>query len=98
MSTNILIRPIITEKATFDAEENNRYGFIVDKAANKVEIRKAVEAQYNVQVEAVNTMNYLGKNMRRYTKAGIIDGRRSDYKKAVVTVKDGDLIDFYAAL
>ena len=98
MSSNILIRPIITEKATLDAEDNNRYGFVVRKTANKVEIRKAVEQQYNVQVEAVNTMNYLGKSRRRYTKTGLVDGKKNDFKKAVVTVKSGEVIDFYAEL
>jgi len=98
MSYSILVRPIITEKATFDSEENNRYGFIVDKRANKVEIRKAIEELYSVQVESVNTMNYLGKSKRRMTKAGVIDGRRSDFKKAVVTVKAGEVIDLYSEL
>ena len=98
MSYSILVRPIITEKATFDSEENNRYGFIVDKRANKVEIRKAIEELYSVQVESVNTMNYLGKSKRRFTKAGVIDGRRSDFKKAVITVKAGEVIDLYSEL
>ncbi len=98
MSRNVLIKPIITEKMSKDAELNNRYGFIVDRNANKVEIKKAVKAMYNVEVTGVNTMNYAGKARRRNTKSAILSGRTSAFKKAVVFVADGDAIDFFADL
>ncbi|KWW29490.1 MAG: large subunit ribosomal protein L23 [bacterium P3] len=74
----------------------NRYGFIVVKDANKIEIKKAVEAFYNVKVIDVNTMNYSGKRKSRYTKAGFISGRTNAFKKAIVTLAEGDTIDFYS--
>lgn len=74
----------------------NRYGFIVDKRANKIEIKKAVENFYNVKVVDVNTMNYAGKSKNRYTKAGFIQGRTNAFKKAIVTLAQGDVIDFYS--
>ena len=75
---------------------HNRYGFVVDKRANKVEIKKAVEAFYNVKVMDVNTMNYSGKVKARYTKAGYLVGRTNAYKKAIVTLAPGHEIDFYS--
>jgi large subunit ribosomal protein L23 len=93
---SIIIKPIVTEKATLLTEKLNRYSFKVNKDANKIQIKKAVEAAYNVTVVDVNTSNVSGKNKTRYTKAGIIKGATSDYKKAVVTLKEGDLIDFYS--
>ena len=93
---SIIIKPIVTEKATLLTEKLNRYSFKVNKDANKIQIRKAVEAAYNVTVVDVNTSIVRGKNKTRYTKAGIIKGATSDYKKAVVTLKEGDLIDFYS--
>ena len=92
----IIIKPIVTEKATLLTEKLNRYSFKVNKDANKIQIKKAVEAAYNVTVVDVNTSIVRGKNKTRYTKAGIIKGATSDYKKAVVTLKEGDLIDFYS--
>lgn len=77
---------------------NNRYGFIVDKRANKIEIKKAVESFYNVKVLDVNTMNYSGKVKSRYTKAGFIQGRTNAYKKAIVTLAANDTIDFYSSI
>ncbi len=77
---------------------HNRYGFVVDKRANKIEIKKAVEAFYNVKVVDVNTMNYSGKVKSRYTKAGFIVGRTNAFKKAIVTLAEGDTIDFYASI
>ncbi len=91
----IIIRPIITEKMTADSEKFNRYGFIVDPKANKIEIAKAVKEMYGVSVERVNTMNYAGKKKSRYTKAGVISGKTKAYKKAVVVVAEGESIDFY---
>ena len=89
----ILIKPILTEKMTIQL---NRYGFIVDRRANKLQVKEAVEQMYNVIVVDVNTMNYRGKTKSRYTKAGMIVGRTNHYKKAIVTLKNGDKIDFYS--
>lgn len=91
----IIIRPIITEKMTADSEKYNRYGFIVNPKANKIEIAKAVKEMYGVSVEKVNTMNYAGKKKSRYTKAGVISGKTNAYKKAIVVVAEGESIDFY---
>ena len=92
----ILIKPIVTEKMTIQGEKLNRYGFIVDREANKLEIKAAVEQMYNVTVADVNTMNYHGKRKSRYTKAGMLTGRANHYKKAIVTLAGEDKIDFYA--
>ena len=92
----VLIKPILTEKMTVQGEKLNRYGFVVDRRANKVQIRTAVEQMYDVKVTDVNTMNYLGKAKSRYTKSGLLVGRANHYKKAVVTLKEGDRIDFYS--
>ena len=93
---NILIKPIITEKATRDAEDNNRYGFVVNTKANKVEIKKAVESAYGVSVTTVRTMNVRPDRRTRNTKTGIQVGKTNAYKKAIVQVAEGDTIDFYA--
>ena len=92
----ILIKPIVTEKMTIQGEKLNRYGFIVDREANKLQIKAAVEQAYNVTVADVNTVNYHGKRKSRYTKAGMLKGRTNHYKKAIVTVAGEDRIDFYA--
>ncbi len=93
----IIIKPLVTEKMTNISEKmNNRFGFIVRPGANKLEIKNEVEALYNVTVIDVNTIRYSGKNKSRYTKAGIINGRTNAYKKAIVTLKDGETIDFYS--
>ena len=92
----ILIKPIVTEKMTAETEKYNRYGFIVDKDANKLQIKSAVEQMYNVTVKDVNTINYHGKRKSRYTKAGMLTGRTNHYKKAYVTLAGEDKIDFYA--
>jgi large subunit ribosomal protein L23 len=92
----ILIKPVITEKMTGLGEKLNRYGFIVDRKANKIQIKKAVEDYYGVDVLAVNTLNYSGKEKSRFTKAGVIAGRTSAYKKAIVTLAAGETIDFYS--
>ncbi|MCD8282966.1 MAG: 50S ribosomal protein L23 [Prevotella sp.] len=92
-----IIKPLVTEKMTHITEKrNNRYGFVVRPEANKLQIRKEVEDLYKVSVVDVNTMNYAGKRSRRYTKAGLIRGSKIAYKKAIVTLKDGDVIDFYS--
>lgn len=93
----ILIKPILTEKQTMISEKfPNRYGFRVAPSANKVEIKQAIEELYGVKVESVNTINYNGKRKSRYTKAGIISGKTSAYKKAIVTLKEGESIDFFS--
>jgi large subunit ribosomal protein L23 len=91
-----LVKPILTEKMTAQGEKLNRYGFIVDPRANKLQIRTAIEQMYNVVITDVNTMNYMGKAKSRYTKAGLLTGRNNNFKKAIVTLKDGDKIDFYS--
>jgi large subunit ribosomal protein L23 len=92
---SILIKPIITEKATADAEVNNRYGFVVNPKANKIEIKKAVETTYGVSVEKVRTLNVRPDRKTRYTKTGIQTGKTNAFKKAIVQVAEGDTIDFY---
>ena len=92
-----IIKPLVTEKQTKITEKNpSRYGFIVRPEANKLQIKKEVEALYNVPVVDVNTLRYAGKRSSRYTKAGLIKGQKNAFKKAIVTVKDGDTIDFYS--
>jgi large subunit ribosomal protein L23 len=93
---NILIKPIITEKATNDSELNNRYTFQVNVKSNKVEIKKAVEAAYGVSVEKVRTINVRPDRSTRYTKAGIQHGKTNAVKKAIVQLADGESIDLYA--
>ena len=92
---SVIIKPIITEKITKEGEIFNRFGFVVDKKANKVEIKKAIESAYGVSVIAVNTMNYRADRSVKYTKSGLISGKTNAYKKAVVQVKEGETIDFY---
>jgi large subunit ribosomal protein L23 len=94
----ILIKPIITEKMTAQGEKLNRYGFVVARTANKVEIRQAVEKMYNVKVAAVNTQQYNGKVKTRNTTRGVAIGRVNRGKKAIVTLKAGETIDFYASI
>ena len=81
---------------TVQGEKLNRYGFIVDREANKLQIKAAVEQMYNVSVASVNTLNYHGKKKSRFTKAGVLRGRMNHYKKAYVTLAGDDKIDFYA--
>ena len=92
----IIVKPLVTEKMTAITEKFNRFGFIVRPEANKLEVKKEVEALYNVTVVEVNTMRYAGKNKSRYTRSGIINGRTNAFKKAIVTLKEGDTIDFYS--
>ena len=92
----MIVKPLVTEKMTKLTEKLNRFGFIVRPEANKLEIKSEIEALYNVTVVSVNTMNYDGKNKTRYTKSGLIRGRKNAYKKAIVTLKDGYTIDFYS--
>lgn len=92
----VIIKPIVTEKMTQLTEKLNRYGFRVNPDANKLQIKQAVEEMYNVTVTDVNTANYDGKKKSRYTKSGLLTGKTSAFKKAIVTLKDGETIDFYS--
>jgi len=94
---SILRKPLITEKVS-TLNESGKYGFIVDRDANKVQIKNEVERMYGVTVESVNTMRYQGKLKTRYTKSKVVSGRTAGYKKAIVTVKDGEVIDFYSGI
>ena len=91
-----IIKPLVTEKMTGITEKLNQFGFIVRPEANKLQIKAEVEALYNVNVVSVNTMRYAGKNKSRYTKAGLLKGRTNAYKKAIVTLKEGETIYFYS--
>jgi large subunit ribosomal protein L23 len=93
---SIILKPIITEKMTHMGEKLNRYGFLVDRKANKLQIRDAIKELYGVDAVEVNTMIYSGKNKSRFTKGGVITGRTSAYKKAIVTLAKGETIDFYS--
>ena len=93
---NIIKKPIITEKMTNQSEKYNRFAFVVDRKSNKIEIKKAVEEMYDVVVDSVRTMVCIGKKRVRGTKSGMIQGRTSTYKKAIVTLAEGDSIDFYS--
>jgi large subunit ribosomal protein L23 len=95
---SIIEKPVITEKMTAQGDKLNRYGFVVAKTANKVQIKNAVEKLYGVTVNAVNTQNYLGKVKTRNTTKGIAIGRVNQHKKAIVTLKAGETIDFYASI
>jgi large subunit ribosomal protein L23 len=92
---SVLKKPLVTEKVSA-LNEKGKYGFIVDINANKVEIKQAVEKQYGVTVQDVNTMSVMGKLKTRYTKAGVLAGRKPNYKKAIVTLAQGEVIDFYS--
>jgi large subunit ribosomal protein L23 len=91
---SILKSPLVTEKVSA-LNEKGKYGFIVEGTANRIEIKNAVEKMYGVNVENVNTINVLGKKKTRFTKAGTLSGRKPDYKKAIVTLAQGEVIDFY---
>ena len=95
---SVLIKPIITEKMTAESELYNRYGFIVEPQANKIQIKEAVEAAYGVSVKKVRTMNYGPTRKSRYTKTGVQHGKTNAIKKAIVDVAEGDIIDFYSNL
>ena len=92
-----IIKPLITEKMTKITDKfPNRYGFIVRPDANKLQIKKEVEDMYQVIVVDVNTCRYAGKRMSRYTRAGLVKGQKNAFKKAIVTLKEGETIDFYS--
>jgi large subunit ribosomal protein L23 len=92
----ILLKPIVTEKMTEQTEKLNRYGFIVDVKASKDQIKSAIEDMYDVKVVSVNTLRYEGKKKSRFTKTGVLNGRRNAFKKAIVTLQNEDTIDFYS--
>lgn len=92
----IIVKPVITEKMTAQADKFSRYGFLVNRTANKIEIKNAVEKMYNVTVIDVRTMNTAGKVKKRMTRSGVLAGRIGKHKKAVVSLKKGDTIDFYS--
>ncbi len=93
---SVLLKPVITEKMTAKGESLNQYGFLVDRNANKIQIKTEVEEFYGVQVLSVNTMNYSGKRKQRFTKSGTVSGRTKNTKKAIVTIAEGDSIDFFS--
>lgn len=93
---DIIIKPLVTEKMTEQSEKLNRFGFVVDRRASKDEIKKAVEKLYDVEVVAVNTMVYGGKTKYRYTKSGVQKGKTKGFKKALITLAEGQSIDFYS--
>ena len=93
----VLIKPLVTEKISA-MNESGRYGFVVSRTANKVEIKKEVEKTYGVSVERVNTMIQAGKSKSKFTKSGVIDGKKPTYKKAIVQVAEGEVIDFYSGI
>lgn len=95
MAKTILIKPMLTEKSEFLSENLGKYSFIVNKKANKVEIRKAIEEMYNVSVESVNTAVMPAKAKNRNTRSGLIKGFASSYKKAIITLAEGEEIDFF---
>jgi large subunit ribosomal protein L23 len=97
MAKQILIKPVITEKSTLLADKRNTYAFVVNKEANKIEIRTAVEEMFNVTVDSVNTAVMPGKPKSRSTKTTIVRGTKSSYKKAYVTLTAGETIDIFGA-
>lgn len=94
---SFVIKPLVTEKMTNITEKKpNRFGFVVRPEANKLQIKSEIESLYHVTVEDVNTLVYAGKRSSRYTKAGLVRGQKNAFKKAIVTLKEGDTIDFYS--
>lgn len=93
---DVLVRPVLTEKVNLQMERSNRYTFVVDKRANKLEIKKALEEFYGVKVADINTNVVPGKAKSRFTKAGFIQGVKGSYKKAVVTLAEGESIDLFS--
>jgi len=92
---NILIKPLVTEKMTAIMERENKYGFIVDHNANKIEIAKAIKKRFEVDVVAVNTIKYKGKTKTQFTKQGRFTGKTPQFKKAIITLKEGQTLDLF---
>lgn len=95
MIKRILIRPVITEKSELLSSNSNQYSFVVAKKANKIEVKKAIKKKYNVTVESVRTMIVPGKSKTRATRSGYVQGRTSSYKKAIVSVAEGEELNIY---
>lgn len=93
---NVILKPIVTEKMTAISEKFNRYAFVVDRKADKIQIKKAVEELYGVEVDKVNTLIQRGKDASRYTKSGLIKGRKNSFKKAIIQLKGEHTIDFFS--
>lgn len=93
---NVLVKPLITEKTSKLSENYNKYTFVVDPRANKIQIKKAIEEMYNVDVSKVNTITMPRKAKSRFTKSGVLSGKTKKVKKAIVTLAEGEEIDFYA--
>ena len=98
MAKKILVKPVITEKAEHLSENLGQYTFIVNRKANKVEIRKAIEEQFNVAISSVNTINMPAKAKSRNTRSGVLKGSVAAYKKAIVTLAEGETIDLYGEM
>ncbi len=94
-NTQVIIKPLLTEKALKLQEDQNKYGFVVTQTANKIEIKRAVEKKFDVSVDNVRTINVHGKSKQMNTRRGLTQGRRSGWKKAIVTLREGDKIDFF---
>lgn len=94
--SDVLVKPVVTEKVNLQMERSGRYTFVVDKRANKLEIKKAVEEFYGVKVDDVNTVVVPGKQKSRFTKAGFIQGVKPSYKKAIVSLAEGESIDLFS--
>lgn len=94
----VVKKPLITEKTTKLGEKLGQYAFVVDKKAKKPEIIAEIEKMYNVEVEAISTMVYRGKRKSRFTKSGLIEGKKPNFKKALVKLKDGQGIDFFESI
>lgn len=92
---NILIRPLVTEKMTELMERENKYGFIVNYNTNKIEIAKAIEKKFEVNVVAINTIRYKGKTKTQFTKRGRFSGKTPRFKKAIITIKEGQTLDLF---
>lgn len=93
---DILIKPVVTEKSNATQEKQNRFTFIVARDANKIVIKEAVETMYGVSVSKVWTNVVPAKAKTRFTKSGVASGRKPAYKKAIVSLVEGDTIDFYS--
>jgi len=95
---NVILKPVVTEKMTAIGEKFNRYAFVVDRKADKIQIKKAIEELYGVEVDRVNTLIQRGKESSRNTKSGLIRGRKSSFKKAIIQLKKGHTIDFFSSI
>lgn len=95
---SVVKKPLITEKTTKMGEKLGQYAFVVDKKAKKPEIIAELQKLYNVEITAISTMLYMGKRKTRFTKAGVIEGKKPNFKKAVIKLKEGQSIDFFESI